>query len=58
MRLRHACKLLIEGEMQIATVCYQSGFNTLTNFNRQFKTLMKVTPSEYMEKYNETLGPR
>ncbi|MBA6314499.1 AraC family transcriptional regulator [Cellulophaga baltica] len=58
IRLRHACKLLIEGEMQIATVCYQSGFNTLTNFNRQFKTLMKVTPSEYMEKYNEALGAR
>jgi AraC-like DNA-binding protein len=58
IRLRHACKLLIEGEMQIATVCYQSGFNTLTNFNRQFKNLMKVTPSEYMEKYNETLANR
>ncbi|ADV47756.1 AraC family transcriptional regulator [Cellulophaga sp. E16_2] len=55
IRLRHACKLLIEGEMQIATVCYQSGFNTLTNFNRQFKNLMKVTPSEYMEKYNKSL---
>jgi AraC-like DNA-binding protein len=56
IRLRHACKLLIEGEIQITTVCYQSGFNTLTNFNRQFKNLMKVTPSEYMEKYNETLA--
>ncbi|MBU2905345.1 AraC family transcriptional regulator [Arenibacter algicola] len=55
IRLRHACKLLIEGELQIATVCYQSGFNTLTNFNRQFKTLMKTTPSEYMERYNEKL---
>lgn len=55
IRLRHACKLLIEGELQIATVCYQSGFNTLTNFNRQFKTLMKTTPSEYMERYNEKM---
>jgi len=53
IRLRHACKLLIEGEVQIATVCYQSGFNTLTNFNRQFKALMNITPSEYMELYNE-----
>lgn len=51
IRLRHACKLLIEGEMQIATICYQSGFNTLTNFNRQFKALMHVTPSEYMNRY-------
>ncbi|RTE54051.1 AraC family transcriptional regulator [Arenibacter aquaticus] len=53
IRLRHACKLLIEGKLQVATICYQSGFNTLTNFNRQFKALMKITPSEYMEKYNQ-----
>ncbi|WP_047244906.1 AraC family transcriptional regulator [Maribacter thermophilus] len=54
IRLRHACRLLIEGNMQIATICYQSGFNTLTNFNRQFKALLNCTPSEYMEKYNRT----
>lgn len=52
IRLRHACRLLIEGKMQIATICYQSGFNTLTNFNRQFKALLDCTPSEYMEKYH------
>lgn len=51
IRVRHACKLLIEGKLQIATVCYQSGFNTITNFNRQFKSLMNITPSKYMEKY-------
>jgi AraC-like DNA-binding protein len=54
IRLRHACKLLIEGELQISTICYQSGFNTITNFNRQFKTLMGVTPSNYMERYKNT----
>ncbi|WP_420400494.1 AraC family transcriptional regulator [Flagellimonas sp.] len=51
IRIRHACKLLIEGRLQIATICYQSGFNTLTNFNRQFKSLMNITPTEYMKKY-------
>lgn len=54
IRLRHACKLLIEGELQISTICYQSGFNTITNFNRQFKTLMGVTPSNYMERCRNT----
>ncbi|CAZ97298.1 AraC family transcriptional regulator [Zobellia galactanivorans] len=53
IRLRNACKLLIEGEMQISTICYQSGFNTLTNFNRQFKALMNITPTEYMHRYNQ-----
>ena len=51
IRIRHACKLLIEGDQQISDVCYQSGFNTFTNFNRQFKSLMNVTPSEYMDRY-------
>lgn len=55
IRLRHACKLLIEGELQISTICYQSGFNTITNFNRQFKTLMGVTPSNYMERYRNAV---
>ena len=51
IRIRHACKLLIEGEKQISDICYQSGFNTFTNFNRQFKQHMQVTPSEFMKKY-------
>ncbi len=51
IRLGHACKLLIEGDEQIATIAYQSGFNTMTNFNRQFKSLLQMTPTEYMEKY-------
>ncbi len=55
IRIRHACKLLIEGELQIATICYLSGFNTLTNFNRQFKTLMEVTPTEYMKRFEVQL---
>ena len=55
IRIRNACKLLIEGKLQIATICYQSGFNTLTNFNRQFKSFMNITPSEYMKKYETNL---
>ncbi len=51
IRIRHACKLLIEGDKQVSEVCYQSGFNTFTNFNRQFKMLMGITPSEFMKKY-------
>lgn len=52
IRIRHACQLLIEGERQISEICYDSGFNTFTNFNRQFKSLMGVTPSDYMARYH------
>lgn len=51
IRIRHACRLLIEGGHQISSVCYQSGFNTPTNFNRQFKSVMNITPTEYLKKY-------
>ena len=53
IRINHSCKLLIEGERQISTICYESGFNTLTNFNRQFKNVMKMTPTQYMQRYEE-----
>ncbi|MEO1011792.1 MAG: AraC family transcriptional regulator, partial [Bacteroidota bacterium] len=51
IRIGHACKLLIEGKLQITTICYHSGFNTLTNFNRQFKAFMGMTPTAFMEQY-------
>ncbi len=51
IRIDNACKLLIEGKLPISTICYLSGYNTLTNFNRQFKSIMNSTPSDYMKKY-------
>lgn len=51
IRIDNSCKLLIEGKLPISTICYLSGYNTLTNFNRQFKSIMKITPSDYMKKY-------
>ena len=51
IRIDNACKLLIEGKLPISTICYLTGYNTLTNFNRQFKSIMNTTPSEYMKKY-------
>jgi AraC-like DNA-binding protein len=52
LRIRHACKLLSEEDgKHINGVCYECGFNTLSNFNRQFKSFMKMTPREYREKF-------
>jgi AraC-like DNA-binding protein len=47
LRVGHACKLLSEGKKSVKEICYASGFNTFTNFNRQFKKLKGVQPSEY-----------
>ena len=50
-RISKSCQLLINGEKSIKEVCYEVGFNSLTNFNRAFKTFKKVTPSAYRSQY-------
>ncbi|MGV8136064.1 MAG: AraC family transcriptional regulator [Mangrovibacterium sp.] len=52
VRIGFACRLLIEGKFDIAQVCFESGFNNLSYFNRQFKIIKNDTPSSYREKYN------
>ena len=47
LRVGFACKLLMDNKLSITQICYESGFNTLSNFNKQFKNLKGQTPSEY-----------
>lgn len=51
VRIGNACKLLIENKLSITQVCYESGFNNISNFYRQFKMIKQLTPSEYQKKY-------
>ncbi|WP_291781945.1 AraC family transcriptional regulator [Cecembia sp.] len=55
VRISHACKLLHEQDINISQVCYESGFNTLSNFNKQFKERMSVSPLVYRRDYQRTL---
>jgi AraC-like DNA-binding protein len=47
VRISHACKLLPTENLNISEISYESGFNTLSNFNRQFKERMGMTPKSY-----------
>lgn len=47
MRVGHACKLLMDRSLSISEICYQSGYQNLTNFNKFFKTIMNKSPREY-----------
>lgn len=50
IRIGYACKLLqADDNATIAGVCYESGFNSLSNFNQKFKQFMNLTPSEYVK---------
>ncbi|UZH56671.1 helix-turn-helix domain-containing protein [Salinimicrobium tongyeongense] len=61
IRISYSCKLLQETSpvKAISEVSYQSGFNSLSYFNRTFRKIHKISPSEYQEMnhsalYNET----
>lgn len=47
IRIGYACKLLIDTDLNIINICYESGFNTLANFNKQFLKIKQLTPSGY-----------
>jgi len=52
IKIGYACKLLSEGtEMNVTQVCFNSGFNNVANFNRQFRELTNMSPREYRKKY-------
>jgi AraC-like DNA-binding protein len=52
LRVCHARKLLIENRIPISQICVESGFNNISNFNRQFKTGTTMTPSDFRTMYN------
>ena len=49
LRISFASKLLAEDKLNISEVAHQSGFQNLSLFNRQFKEVKGMTPSEYRE---------
>ncbi len=51
IRVGYACKQLVDSQKNIETICYESGFNTLANFNKQFLKVKKITPSKYRKQF-------
>jgi AraC-like DNA-binding protein len=47
LRINLACQLLMSGELNVTDICYQVGFNNLSNFNRQFLLLKEMSPSKW-----------
>ena len=48
IRIENACKLLnSDKDLSINEVAFKSGFNNISNFNRQFKEIKKATPLSY-----------
>lgn len=53
IRLGFATRLLVDSAHTIAEICYDCGFNNLSNFNRLFKRKKGCSPKEFRENYRK-----
>lgn len=51
IRIGNACKMLQDENKSISQTCYESGYNTVSNFNNQFKSLKGISPKQYQKLY-------
>ncbi len=47
VRVNAACRLLRDTDASIASIAVDSGFTNLSNFNRRFRDVKRMTPREY-----------
>jgi AraC-type DNA-binding domain-containing proteins len=53
IRLGHAARLLVDSTDTISEICYECGFNNISNFNRIFKKKKSMTPKEFRQLYKK-----
>jgi len=46
-RIKFACNLLKKSNKTIIEICYECGFNNLSNFNRQFRKISGTNPTNF-----------
>lgn len=56
IRIGYACQQLIDTKKTVQEICFESGFNTLANFNKQFLKVKAITPSHFRKKIQQLPG--
>ena len=56
VRVNRACQLLMETDRQVTRICYEVGFNNVANFNRRFREIKGMTPSEFRHQAEHRFG--
>ena len=56
LRIKKACDLLMAGDRQITDICYMTGFNNVSNFNRRFLAQKNMSPSEFRRRHVENIS--
>ena len=54
LRVGNACRLLIENNLSIKQLCYESGFSNFTSFYKYFKLITGKRPLEYQREFNNS----
>ncbi|MGH7996513.1 MAG: AraC family transcriptional regulator [Opitutaceae bacterium] len=58
LRISRAIHLMVEERMNISEACFASGFNNLSNFNRRFLAIKRMTPSAFLRELDRAnVGP-
>lgn len=51
-RIGYACRLIKDTDMNMTQIAYESGFENISHFYRQFKKFTGFTPKDYQQKKN------
>ncbi len=57
IRISHVCRELINNKLPTEVICFESGFNNISNFYRHFKKITGLTPFEYKSRYLNNQTP-
>jgi transcriptional regulator GlxA family with amidase domain len=58
LRIDNSCDLLMTTDDSVADICFQVGFNNLSNFNRHFIAQKRISPSAFRREYRENVRGR
>lgn len=53
IRLGYSIRLLVDSTQSVAEICYECGFNNLSNFNRIFKKKKGCSPKDFRDNYRK-----
>ncbi len=54
VRLGHAARLLVDTKASVTEICYNCGFNNISNFNRIFKKKKGCSPTAFRNNYHKS----
>ncbi len=58
VRVSRACQLLMQTDRQVTDICFEVGFQNVANFNRRFRDIKGMTPSQFRHQADNRFAGR